>query len=143
MILSLIKYSLIFHVICLGYFHLQSNYKNKFILCCESVGTILIKASETFCSVYLNQRLIFIFITTNYDVQQNSVITNSVVNEHSVITNIILCHVGRYSRQINPFITNKICRSRAVRYNRVLLCAEVGEQVLAISKGSQYYFVLN
>ncbi len=50
---------------------------------------------------------------------EHSVITNSVVNAHSVITNRFLGQIGYYSTQINPVITNKNGRSRAVRYNRV------------------------
>ncbi len=60
-------------------------------------------------------------VVTNSVVNEHSVITNSVVNEHSVIANRILGLIGYISTQINSLITNKNGRSRAVRYNRVLL----------------------
>ncbi len=44
---------------------------------------------------------------------------NSVVNEHLVITNRFLGQNGHFRIQINPVITNKNGRFRAVRYNRV------------------------
>jgi hypothetical protein len=44
---------------------------------------------------------------------------NSVVNEHSVITNLFSSQIGYFSTHINPVITNKNGRSRAVRCNRV------------------------
>ncbi len=37
-------------------------------------------------------------------------------NEHSVITNEFLGEIGKFSTHINPDITNKNDRSRAVRY---------------------------
>ncbi len=40
-------------------------------------------------------------------------------NEHSVITNKFLDEIGHFTTQMNPVITNKNGRSRAVRYNRV------------------------
>ncbi len=52
---------------------------------------------------------------------QNLVITHSVVNEHSVIMNRFYGQIGHFTSQINPVITNKIGRSRAVHYNRVWL----------------------
>jgi hypothetical protein len=58
-------------------------------------------------------------------IQWNSVITNSVVNEHSVITNRFLVQIGYNSTQMNPVITNKNDRSRAVRYNRVSLYSKI------------------
>jgi hypothetical protein len=60
---------------------------------------------------------------------------NSVVNEHSVIANIFL---GRYIiTQINPVITIKNNRSRAVRKNRVLLYKSIlAAQALCIKSSS-------
>ncbi len=40
-------------------------------------------------------------------------------NEYSVITNKYFGKIGRFTTQMNPVITNKYGRSRAVRYNRV------------------------
>ncbi len=51
-----------------------------------------------------------------------SIWLNFKVQWNSVITNKYLGKIGHFSTQMNPVITNKNGRSRAVRYNRLWLC---------------------
>ncbi len=78
-------------------------------------------ASSLFCISKNATNLQFSCQKSIFYIQWNSVLTNSVVNEHSVITNRFYGHIGHFTTQINPAITNKNGRSLAVRYNRVWL----------------------